>query len=125
MGSQRNGDLPARSDRGAERREQKSRAKLAYRVYLGRVADSGYTQSATKSLKLCKREQFGKTLNIKEKYPNRNRIVPQYDLTMRLKVQTEQGRGFPFSPWNLSAIISLKSGKGCKALQSGSKLDMG
>ncbi len=31
--ARRNGDLPARRGRDTERREQKCRAKLAYRVY--------------------------------------------------------------------------------------------
>ncbi len=77
VGAQRNGDLPVRSDRDAERREQKRGAKLAYRVYCGCAAALGYTRSAAFRLQLRKREIFGETLNVKGEKTQRRRIFPQ------------------------------------------------
>ncbi len=61
--ARRNGDLPVRRYRDAERREQKCRAELACPVYWRCAAALGYTHGATLYLEKRNREIFGKTVN--------------------------------------------------------------
>ncbi len=68
--ARRNGDLSARSGRGAERRKQKCRTKLAYSVYWGCDAALGFIRGAASRLQLRNREIFGKIQNVEgEKNP--------------------------------------------------------
>ncbi len=73
--ARRNGDLPVRRNREAERREQTCRAKQDCPVYWGCAAALDYTHGAAPCLQKRKREIFGQTLTFKGENPQKGRIV--------------------------------------------------
>ncbi len=79
MDARRNGDLPVRRNRDAERREQKCRAKLACSVYWG-CAALGYTHGEAPCLQKRKREIFWKTLTVEREKTQKGRIFLHCDM---------------------------------------------